>query len=259
MSGARAFEGAEAELRAQIAELTRELESERAARQARERALLEAVDSEQQRLAQLLHDTSSQSLSAARIYARVTRDVVHRISPEAATAVMRLEQVLQTAADELQALMRWLRPARLDGLELIAALEDLSQLASRTMPCEFRCPATTIDADVESQAELLRIAQLALHTSMRRSSGQTMACVLQVDARHLVLEMRASWQRPLPGDLEELLAERARVMDGSFTVQDERGPGCTLTCRLPKRRGAERGGQSAPIRAAAPYSSTGRR
>ena len=225
----------EAELRARLAELGGELADERAARQAGERALLEAIDSEQQRISQILHDTSSQSLSAARIYARVARDTIRRTCPDAAPAIVTLEEVIQTAADELQALTSWLRPAQLDGADLVDSLNGLAQLASRTVACEFRCSSTTIEADVASQAALLRLAQLALHALIRSRRGQAMAVELTLEQQHLVLDIHVSWADPLPSELEPLLDGRARLVGGTFAVQQRGDHGSTLTCRLPTR------------------------
>lgn len=228
---------AEAGLHARIAELARELAEEREAHHASERALVQAIDSEQQRLAQILHDTLSQSLSAARIYARIARDTAERSGPQASAAVLKLEEVIRKAADELEQVTRWLRPARLDVTGLIASLADLCRLAARTMPCEFQCSHSAIDADAEPQAELLRAAQLVLREIARSNKSKALLLIqLELDERHLSLEMRGSWDQPLPSELERLIAIRARALGGSFTAQHEPEGGSTLSWGLPKRR-----------------------
>lgn len=224
----------EAEPEARTAELSRALESERRARQASERALIEAVDSEQQRLAQLLHDTSSQSLNAARIYARVVRDSMKRTCPEASTTLLTLEDAIRSAADELQDLSRWLRPARLQGSDLSASLAELSQLASRAVPCAFRCRGAFVAADAPSQAELLRIAQLALLALVRPCRAKAITVALEPGERDLVLEIRAAAAQPLPSNVPALLGARARAAGGSFSARHEAAE-VTLTCRLPLR------------------------
>jgi signal transduction histidine kinase len=231
-------EPGEAAMRARLAELTRELREERAARQAIERTLLEAIDGEQQRLARLVHDTSSQSLNAARLYARVTRAALRDTCPDAEELLVTLEEIIKTAADEAQNLARWLRPARLDGSGLIACMSELAQLATGTVPCEFHCAKTAIHAQTEIEIELLRITQLALHALVQscRTEAAGLELELELDERYLIVELRASCAQPLPLDLATLLDGRARAMGGSFTVQHEAKRGSTLTCRMPKRR-----------------------
>jgi glucose-6-phosphate-specific signal transduction histidine kinase len=222
----------EAELSAQISELTRQLTRERAARKASERALLEAMDDDQRRLAALLHDTSCQSINAARIYVRVARDTIQRSCPNGAAVWTTLEEAVQAAADELQALNRWLDPTRLDGMDLVAGLAQLTELAARSAACEFRCHLATIDAELAAQAELLRIAQLAIVALVARRQASVVE--LNLDERELVLEIRAAADA-LPDGLEVLLDARARVAGGSFTLRREAEHGSTLRCRLPRR------------------------
>ena len=234
MNEGRLVESAEAELRARISELSRELERERAARQDSERALVETVDAEHGELARLLHDTSSQSLNAARIYARITRNTVRDTCPEALTTLQTLEDVIESATQELQNVTRWISPARLEGSDLVGCLAELCQLAAQTAPCEFRGSANAVSGDRALHEGLLRIAQLALHALVRRCQASGIEVELQLEEQHLALEIRASSKHHLPSELEALLSRRARALGGSFTMHEAVG-GNVLSCRLPKR------------------------
>ncbi len=219
------------ELTARVAELTRALEQERAAWQAGERSPYAALDSDHQQLARRLHDTLSQSLNAARIYARVIRSAAERSCPEASESSATLEQVARHAAEELQTLLRWLRPARLDGAALVARLTELAELASRAVPCEVRGPAE-VHAEPEMEAELLRIAQLALHGLVGRSGATSIELELERDEQGLLLTARASGGGVMPNEWKTALEGRARSFGGIFAT--EHAPeGLTLSCRLP--------------------------
>ena len=201
----------------------------------RDRAWFEAVDSEQERMARLLHDTTCQSLNAARIYARLACDTVKRVCPEASAKVVELEEVVQNAGGELQLLTRWLSPAQLGSADLVSRLADLSELAALSLPCEFERNEAAIEADDERQAGLLRIAQLALHACIRLRTAKTLKLTLTHEERDLVLEVRVSAERPLPVDMQESLDARARLLGGQLAVQYAADQGSTVTCRLPKR------------------------
>lgn len=217
------------QLRTQLAELRRELESERAARQASERALMDAIDSEQQRVAQLLHDTLSQSLNAVRIYARVTRDSVRRACPELSATFEELENAIGSTADEFHGVAAWLRPAKLHGSDLVACLTDLSRVASRSAPCDVRCDPSASNVATRVQAELLRVAQLGLHALLLSCRAQSVEMELSGDEERVRIQLRAACDRALPEGFETLLRLRARVMGGTVEVQHETERRITLT------------------------------
>ena len=236
MSSPQVSEGTGSEPPLDVAEQLAALGADCERPPASEQMWLEALDAEQRCLSQLLHDTLTQSLNAARIYARISRNTLERSGPDAATALLTLETVIQNAADDLQSLTRWLRPARLDGTDLPTALAELAQLVSRTLPCELRCALTGIEADAETQARQLRVAQLALHGLLRHCRVEAIGVELELDQQHLILVLQASGGLPLPDDRARLLELRARASGGSFSVRFDAERGSTLTCLLPRRR-----------------------
>lgn len=225
MSADGSHEPNEAEVAARISELTR--------------SLIAALDAEQQRFAQLLHDTSSQSLNAARIYARIARTTLDQTSSSAATTLTALEEAVENAANETQHVLHWLRPARLERCGLFESLMALTELTSRSVPCLFHCEKVAdVDAtDAEVQQEVLRIAQLALHALVRSggvgAGSPPLRVELDLDDREIVLKIRASEGRALPSELTALLEARARIQSGSLMFEHS-GPGSTWICRLPK-------------------------
>jgi signal transduction histidine kinase len=164
--------------------------------------------------------------------ARVTRGAVDRACPDATEAAATLETALREAAEELQGLIRWLRPARLDDADLVVRLAELSELASSTLPCELRCESE-VRAAPEVEAELLRIAQLALHGLVRRSGAKAIELDLEVYEQELRLTARAAGATRVPSECERL-GRRAAIFGGSFEARHE-GERLTLTCRLPAR------------------------
>lgn len=240
MSADKASDPPCAELQAQILELRQELSATRAELLERESTWIEAFDADHERLARLLHDTLSQSLTAARMYARTVLGPVGRASRpgranEAPLDVTALDDLLQTVARECQDLTRWVGPARLAGSNLIACMADLAELTSRTRPCEFFCSETSIDAEPSVQVQLLRIVQLALHALVRPLGDKTapLALHLACDGRQLIAEIRTTASE-LPREIAKLLESRARSVSGTFRVERLRQGGHSVVCRLPQ-------------------------
>jgi len=239
MTRERASQPAGPETAARISELVSELEREREARRTSERALLAALDFEQQSTARALHDTSSQTLNAARIFLRVLRNEVERASASVSPTWGMLEDAIQTAASDVESLLHWVRPARLDDSDLIAALTALSELAARTAPCEFHCTLTPpeLDADGHAQQQLLRFAQQAVHALMRTHPPPLKTRLdLALSERELILSIHAWRVQALPGELAALLRARARSAGGTATADRAPEDDYRLTCRLPRPR-----------------------
>ena len=235
----RPSEPADAELETRLSELTRQLEDARLALLERERTWIAVLDAEHARVAQLLHDTLSQSLTAARMFARVNRVGVPQAAEDSSLQVKALEDLLEGTARECQDLTRWLAPARIEGANLIEVMAELAQLTSRTRPCEFHYSEGAIDAEPAAQVELLRIAQLALHALVAQRQGADTKLQLQLrcDEQTLIVEIETV-ESELPDFIEALLAMRARVLHGSFTVERFGEGRSTLSCRLPKHSSA---------------------
>jgi glucose-6-phosphate-specific signal transduction histidine kinase len=210
----------------------REPEEERSARPLSQESFIEAMETLQQGLAELLHDTSSQSINAARIYARVARNALQSSCPDASPILAPLEQAIEKAAEELHDLSRWLRPSRVDSSGLVGNLRELAALAARRAPCVFRCRLSVIHASFKRQAALLRIAQLALLSTVRQRCPS--ALELRVEKRALLMEIQMDSAAPLPEQIELLLDACARAVGGTF-AQRTTELGALLTCRVPTR------------------------
>lgn len=240
MTGMRPPEPTDAELQIQIAELTSELRGARTALLASERTWIAAFDTDRENLGRLLHDTLAQSLTAAKIYARLVRSALPHapLRPEDAATlnVAALEELLEKAGRECHELARWVRPAQADGSNLVSCMADLARLASQTIPCAFFCSETETNADPQVQVNLLRITQLALHELVRRPAraDKTLELHLSCDEQCLIAELRVSVGE-LSIEIVKMLEARARSTLGTLRVEQLPPAGSALVCVLPNR------------------------
>jgi signal transduction histidine kinase len=96
-----------------------------------EQAILAAIDAEQQRLAQALHDTVCQSLTGMNILAGLIARKLKALSPEIAGEVAELRDLIGQTSDEVHEMVRWLRPPALAG-------DGLTFRPYRSWPAAFR-------------------------------------------------------------------------------------------------------------------------
>jgi two-component system CheB/CheR fusion protein len=229
----------EQRLRAKLEEAHTALELERAERRRLERAVIEVSDNERRRLAQMLHDTICQSLEGITLLSRVVQRRLEAAGREEAKEVAELGQMIQEGAGELHSVVRWLRPAAVDGPDLISALSQLAPSLFQGIPCEFRCPAPVVLSDQFTASQLIQIAHQAANDALKRPGIQRIVVSLFTEDRHVTLMVKDDGnppqETPTAEDLagRELLRLRARAIGATLAITSQAGEGTSILCKLP--------------------------
>jgi glucose-6-phosphate-specific signal transduction histidine kinase len=200
--------------------------------------LVESLAREQKRLALLLHDTLAQSLTAARIHARLAKKKLAS-TPEGAPVLDDLERILESSVGELQLLMRWLRAPEVDSVGFVSALTELTGLASTLVPTHFEPPRAELDTDRAIELQLVRVAQLTLFDIIRRRTAECVTVSLRSEEEDVVLCIHERGGEACSGASASILEAEVQAIGGAFDVHDEKpsgaGRGATrVVCRLPK-------------------------
>lgn len=220
--------------RAALAELRRRVDAEqeglRLLAHNRELAqqLIAVQESERRALARELHDELGQHCSAIRVEAACMQHAQHM--PEMAAAAARTAASAGALYASVRSLLRRLRPAELDELGLLAALQSLceaSELRSG-VACMLHHDGSLDDLGERVDTALYRVTQEALTNVLRHASAS---------------RVRVSLQRPLRGDVRLQIAD-----DGcGFDVrQRTRGLGLLGACERAAALGGRLVVDSAP-------------
>jgi signal transduction histidine kinase len=232
--------GEEQRLRRDLEETRAALEREIVSRRRLERAIIEATDNERRRLAQVLHDTICQSLGGIALLGRVILRRLESAGREEAAEVAEMGRVIDEATREVHSVVRWLRPAPVDGQDVIAALAELTPALFQGIPCEFRCPSPVVLADPLAATQLVRIAYQAVSDALQHPGVQRIVVSLTAQDGRVTLMVRddglASEELPSAAALaaEELLRLRARALGATLTISSQAEQGNTILCKLPK-------------------------
>jgi signal transduction histidine kinase len=149
-----------------------------------------SVLSERNRLALDLHDAVSQKLFGLVLAAESAGTLLDRDPAAAREQVAKLQALAQEARDELRSLVFELRPPDLERDGLCGALRKHVELLRRLQPVEI-----DLDLDVELEREpardreVLRIAQEAIHNSLRHAQAQHLAVRLHREDGRVLLEV----------------------------------------------------------------------
>jgi two-component system CheB/CheR fusion protein len=226
-------------LRAKLEEAQAALELERAERRRLERAVIEVSDNERRRLAQMLHDTICQSLEGITLLSRVVQRRLEAADRDEAKDVAELGQMIQEGAGELHSVVRWLRPAAVDGSDVISALTQLAPSLFQGIPCEFQCPAPVVLSDQFTASQLVQIAYQAANDALKRPGIQRIVVSLSTEDGHVTLMVTDDANPPqTPSSAEdlagqELLRLRAGAIGATLNITSQAGQGTSILCKLP--------------------------
>lgn len=149
-----------------------------------------SVLSERNRLALDLHDAVSQKLFGLVLAAESAGMLLDRDPSAARAQVTKLQALAREARDELRSLIFELRPPDLERDGLCGALRKHVEVLRRLQPVEIELDLDAeLDRDPLRDRELLRIAQEALHNSLRHARAARLVVRLHREDGRLLLEV----------------------------------------------------------------------
>jgi signal transduction histidine kinase len=218
-------------LEANFSTMTRQLGSALAAE--RQRATVDARAAERARIAREVHDAISQHLFGLRMIAAG----MCRADPDN-TQVRAIERISEEALRDMQALLAELRPVRLDGAGLAAALQEICAGYHDRL-------GVTVDASLDDVAvpaavehALLRITQEACANAVRHGSARRLGVSVARQDGHVELAVvdTGTGFDPAAAHAGSGLAhirDRVAELGGTVDIDSAPGRGAALTVRVP--------------------------
>jgi PAS domain S-box-containing protein len=217
------------------------IENARLYQQAQNLAALE----ERQRLARELHDSVSQALYGIALGARTARALLDRDPAQVADPLDYVLSLADAGLAEMRALIFELRPESLATEGLVAALDK--QVAALRARHGIDVQATLCDepaVPLELKEPIYRIAQEALHNTVKHARARRVELRLECTSEEIVLEVTDDGvgfdpAAEYPGHLGlQSMRERAAALGGTLEIESAQGLGSRLWARIPTRRSA---------------------
>ena len=207
--------------------------------------LQSARESERMSIAREIHDEMAQSLTAQKI------DLVRlksRLPDDDAFSAGLAEDILQSinqSIDSVQRILMELRPALLDDLGLLAAIEwQVEQFQYRmSIECHLSLPNEEPELTQKERTALFRIMQEALMNILRHSNATRMSLELLIDGSWLVMNISDNgkgvsgidvWGSQSFGLMG--MRERAHIFGGTVVIEGEEGKGTTVSTKIPLKK-----------------------
>ena len=208
---------------------------------------------ERNRLARELHDSVSQALFSMTLHTRALELAVQQQDPDRKSPdpqgpigrnLAELRSLTQNALTEMRALIFQLRPAELHEEGLAAAVRRHAEAvaAREGLNIDVDVPEAPLPLDERAEQELFRIAQEAVHNSVKHARAQRLGIRLAADPDApgtLIIEVTDDGigfqpDAPRPGHLGlDGMGERAEKLGGQLTVDSSPGTGTTVRAVLP--------------------------
>jgi PAS domain S-box-containing protein len=205
-----------------------------------------AQEEERERIARELHDDTIQYLV---VLARQLDDLANSsksMSKEDKASLENLRQQTNSIMEGVRNLSHDLRPATLDRLGLVAALEWLASSMEKLSGIDVKVEKSGTERRLPGEVELVmfRIAQEALSNVRRHSRANNAEVVVEFDDKKVRMTIRDNGKGfALPEKMGDLLKkgrlglagmqERIQLLNGSLKIESEPGRGTTVTVEAP--------------------------
>ncbi|HEY2440035.1 MAG TPA: GAF domain-containing sensor histidine kinase [Solirubrobacteraceae bacterium] len=202
-----------------------------------------SILSERNRLALELHDVVSQKLFSLNLAAEAAATLLDRSPEEARSQIDRVRDLARESLAELRSLILGLRPADLARDGLAGALRQEAMMLQQIHDIEVRLDLDGGDAigDGGREAEVLRIAEEALHNAVRHSAARSVSVRLRARNEAVTVEVVDDGRGFDPSDPElrsrhlglTSMEERARDLGGRLELVSRPGAGTAVRLEVP--------------------------
>ena len=216
------------------------LKRRNASQEAFSRQLIESQEAERKRIAQEIHDGLGQSLLVIK-----NRAILGLAAGEKLKADEQFDEIRESVTDalsEVRVISQNLRPLHLERLGLTSTIEEMIEQLDAASELEINYDIEQIDGRLTSENEinLYRIVQECLNNVVKHSEATKASVSAFIDKDQLVLTIRDNgkgFDRERVGERHGLglngMAERARILGGTLSIDSEIGKGTTVIVSIP--------------------------
>ena len=203
-------------------------------------SLLTAQEEERRRVSRELHDQICQQLASLAI--EIGGLATGPAPPEVQRRLKELQVRAAVAAEQARHIAYELHPSVLDDLGLVASLQSLCKTFSEQtgIPAEFTHGALPASLPREIASCVYHVAQESLQNAAKHSNAKRVSVALSFRRASMRLSIRddgigfdAELVKGRGGLGLVVMAERARIVDGTLSIKAQPGRGVTITLAIP--------------------------
>jgi two-component system sensor histidine kinase DegS len=207
----------------------------------------QAREAERERIAADFHDGPLQVFAGMQMRLEVLRKLLDREPAVARDELNQIQELCKAQTSDLRAFVRSMRPADVDGSQLMLAIRKLVEQFEKEsgIPSSFVGVNAQVPLDNASSREVLQIVREALHNAQKHSrANRTTVAAALVDGSLEILVEDDGEGFPFSGsyNLTELellrlgplsIRRRVRGLSGDIQLASNPGRGASLRIRVP--------------------------
>jgi PAS domain S-box-containing protein len=203
-----------------------------------------AREEERTQIAREIHDELGGALTVLKMDLVRLRQLVPATASELETGLRTVISAMDTMAHSVRRIATHLRPAILDDLGLVAAIEwQLGDFQSRSgIHCQLNSNVADLALDRESSTAVFRVFQEALTNVARHAQATQVNVHLECQASALVLQVQDNGRGIAARDMTGTqslgllgMRERIHLLAGEFHVDGAPGQGTRVQIKIPVR------------------------
>jgi signal transduction histidine kinase/ligand-binding sensor domain-containing protein len=221
-----------------------QLRQKQAAQEAFARQLIESQEQERKRIAAELHDSLGQNLLIIKNQA-VLASLTNLDVAAVRSKLDEISVISSQAIEEVRQIAHNLRPHHLDNLGLTKSLEEMTERVEGSSSIRFLCDIAQLGGALpkEDEISLYRIVQEAINNIVKHSAA-TRARVEALRDEQGISVIIADNGKGFDAKAASAarggfglagMAERVRMIGGTYSVESIPGAGTTITVHLPSR------------------------
>jgi signal transduction histidine kinase len=202
--------------------------------------LVEAQEAERRSIARELHDEVGQSLTGVLVeMANLSTLIRARDLDPLAVKASEIKKLVESSIGVVRNMALLLRPAMLDDLGLVPALEWQAREVSKRSGLWVQVDAEGVSEELpeEHKTSVYRIVQEALHNAVQHAEAHRIVVTVRQEAQRLRVTIEDDGKGFDPARTKGMgllgIEERVSRLGGTFAVESQHGGGATLRVALP--------------------------
>ena len=210
------------------------------------RKIIATQEDERRRIARELHDETSQALTALNVGLKTAVMAPAENPDDVKKRLVPLKNQAAGMLEEIQRMIRDLRPSLLDDLGLISAIDWYAEvrLKNQGIQVEWEVVGTEHRLAPEMETTLFRVAQEAISNIARHAQAENVSILLGFESNKVTLEIEddgkgfdvaQTWSSTHTIEAYGLLGMRERVnlLGGKLLIESQQGQGTRVQATMP--------------------------
>lgn len=198
-------------------------------------------EEERKMIARDLHDDLGQQLTGLQMDVHWMQKKLQEADPLLLNKINEMNEMVDHTIRSIRRILSDLRPAILDDLGMLAAMEWLNQETSKRYPIDIHFQVNTqeIPLSPDAASGLFRIYQEAINNAIKHANAKNIRTVIEVTDTQVIISITddgkgmANTQKQEKGYGLLGIKERTYILGGTFSIQTEEGKGTSLIIHIP--------------------------